>query len=93
MPSQRVKLVNKRGLHARASAKFVKCAERFDAQTQVTSHNDVGHETVIADSIMEVLMLGSACGEEITISTSGKEADQALRALTELVANHFGECE
>ncbi len=93
MPAQRVKLVNKRGLHARASAKFVKCAEKFDAHVEVTSHNDVGHETVIADSIMEILMLGSACGEEITISTSGKDADLALEALSELVANHFGECE
>ncbi len=93
MPSETVILVNKRGLHARASAKFVKCAEQFDAYTEVTSHNAVGHETVVADSIMELLMLGSACGEKLTIKTSGPEAISALNALVELVSTHFGEGE
>jgi len=93
VPSETVTLVNKRGLHARASAKFVKCAEQYDAYIEVTSHNDVGHETVVADSIMELLMLGSACGEKLTIKTSGAQANTALKALVDLVSNHFGEGE
>jgi phosphocarrier protein len=91
--SRRVTLVNKRGLHARASAKFVKCVERFDARVEVTSHNDVCVETVEADSIMELLMLGSACGEDITITAKGSDARQAADALADLVNDHFGEGE
>ena len=66
-----VKLVNKRGLHARASNKFMECVLRFNAEVLVRSHNDVCAETVVADSVMELLLLGSACGEEITISAIG----------------------
>lgn len=91
--SRRVTLINKRGLHARASAKFVSCVERFSAQVTVTSHNDVCAETVEADSIMELLMLGSACGEDITITASGEDAQQAADALAALVEDHFGEGE
>lgn len=91
--SRRVTLVNKRGLHARASAKFVKCVEGFNASVEVTSHNDVCMETVEADSIMELLMLGSACGEDITITAKGPEAEQAADALAYLVKDHFGEGE
>lgn len=91
--SVKVRLVNKRGLHARASAKFVACAEDFDAEISVSSHREVGAETVIADSIMELLMLGAACGEEITISATGPDAPDALLALKALVADHFGEGE
>lgn len=82
-----------RGLHARASAKFVSCAEQFTSKIQVTSHNTVGSETVIADSIMELLMLGSACGEEITIAAEGPDSQVALKALVSLVENRFGEGE
>ncbi len=87
----RVTLINKRGLHARASNKFVACVSEFDAEVEVTSHNDVCAETVIADSVMELLLLGSACGEDITISATGPEAEQALAALVDLVSNRFGE--
>ena len=90
---QRVTLVNKRGLHARASAKFVACAEGFDAEIHVTSHNDVCAETVVADSIMELLMLGSACGEDISIAATGPQAQDAVTALSTLVEDHFGEGE
>lgn len=89
--SERVKLTNKRGLHARASHKFVKRALEFDAQIKVRSHNDVCAETVIADSVMELLLLGSAFGEDITISAQGPEAQAAVAALTDLVENRFGE--
>lgn len=89
----KVKLVNKRGLHARASNKFMECVLRFNAEVSVRSHNDVCAETVIADSVMELLLLGSACGEEITISATGKEAKPAISALVELVETGFGESE
>ena len=88
-----VKLVNKRGLHARASNKFMECVMRFNADVMVRSHNDVCAETVVADSVMELLLLGSACGEDITISATGDEAGSAVSALVELVESRFGESE
>ena len=88
-----VKLVNKRGLHARASHKFMECVLSFDAEVLVRSHNDICAETVVADSVMELLLLGSACGEDITISATGKEAQPAINALVELVESRFGEAE
>ena len=88
-----VTLVNKRGLHARASHKFMECVMSFDAEVLVRSHNDVCAETVVADSVMELLLLGSACGEDITISATGQEAQPAVSALVELVESRFGESE
>lgn len=64
---------------------------QFDADIEVTSHNDVCAETVVADSVMELLLLGSAFGEDITISAKGPEAQKALDALVELVSSRFGE--
>lgn len=86
----RVRLVNKRGLHARASNKFVKIVVAYDAHITVTSHSDHA-ETVVADSIMELLMLGSACDEDITICATGVEAQPAVEALVALVESRFGE--
>lgn len=80
-------------MHARASAKFVACVEEFDAEVSVSSHREPGAETVIADSIMELLMLGAACGEDITISATGPDADASVKALSALIADHFGEGE
>lgn len=88
-----VTLINKRGLHARASNKFMECVLRFDAEVLVRSHNDVCAETVVADSVMELLLLGSACGEDITISATGAQAQSAVSALVELVEARFGESE
>lgn len=88
-----VTLVNKRGLHARASNKFMECVMRFNAEILVRSHNDVCAETVVADSVMELLLLGSACGEDITISATGEDAQPAVLALVELVQSRFGESE
>ena len=89
----RMTLTNIRGLHARASAKFVSCAGAFLSTVEVTSHNSVGAETVIADSVMELLMLGSCVGEDITIRATGPEPDAktALAVLEALVTNNFGE--
>lgn len=71
----------------------MECVMRFDAQVLVRSHNDVCAETVVADSVMELLLLGSACGEEITISATGQEAEPAITALVDLVEDRFGESE
>ncbi len=89
--SEKVRLTNKRGLHARASHKFVERALDFDAEVKVRSHNEVCADTVVADSVMELLLLGSACGEEITISAQGREAKSAVQALVLLVQERFGE--
>ena len=80
-------LVNQRGLHARASAKFVQLAERFEATISVSKDG----ESVNATSIMGLMMLGAACGTQITVSASGPQAEEALTALTALVVDKFGE--
>jgi len=91
--TSRVTLRNKRGLHARASAKFAQLATSFDARIEVTSCNDICQETVVGDSIMELLLLGSACGEDISITAHGPDADAAIKALSTLVESRFGEDE
>ncbi len=80
-------IVNTRGLHARAAAKFVKLADGFDAEISI-SHGEL---TVSARSIMGLLMLGAAKGASITLAASGKDAKPALEALATLVADGFGE--
>ena len=80
-------LANQRGLHARASAKFVHLAESFNAAVSVTKDG----ETVHATSIMGLMMLGAAFGTQITITASGAEAEKAIAELTALVADKFGE--
>ncbi len=82
-----VEIVNKKGLHARASAKFVQTAEQFQAEIAVTR----GHETVGGTSIMGLMMLAAAPGTTITISANGPQAAAALDALCALVADRFGE--
>jgi phosphocarrier protein HPr len=82
-------IVNRKGLHARATAKFVQCVDQFDADIKVTRCG----ETVGGDSIMGILTLGAAMGSTITVSATGKQAEAALTALEALVANRFGEDE
>ena len=82
-----VEIVNKKGLHARASAKFVQMAEQFDAAIIVTR----GHETVGGTSIMGLMMLGAATHTTISIQATGKEAAPAVEALVALVSDKFGE--
>lgn len=93
LKSTRVTLRNRRGLHARASAKFATLAQSFDAKIEVTSCNDVCQETVVGNSIMELLLLGSACGEDISITAHGPDAEAAIKALSTLVEDRFGESE
>jgi phosphocarrier protein len=82
-----VEIVNKRGLHARASAKFVKCASTFEAEVRVSKD---GH-TVDARSIMGLMMLAAGPGCCIEIEAEGAEAEAALDALVELVTSRFDE--
>ncbi len=82
-----VEIVNARGLHARASAKFVKLAAQFDAEIRV-SRDD---HTVDAQSIMGLMMLAAGPGSEVEIEASGAEAEAALEALCKLIADRFDE--
>jgi phosphocarrier protein HPr len=85
--SRELTIVNRKGLHARATAKFVQCCERFDARITVSRDG----ETVGGSSIMGILTLGAAQGTTIVVEASGPGAQEALDALAELVANRFGE--
>jgi phosphocarrier protein HPr len=82
-----IEIVNKKGLHARASAKFVQTAEQFDAAITVAR----GHESVGGTSIMGLMMLTAGPGVTITISATGREAAPAVEALCALIASRFGE--
>jgi phosphocarrier protein HPr len=84
-----LKIVNRKGLHARATAKFVQCAETFDAAIQVTRCG----ETVGGTSIMGILTLGAAMGSTITVTATGPDAAPAIDALAHLIADRFGEDE
>jgi phosphocarrier protein len=80
-------IINQRGLHARASAKFVKCAESFNADITVSRDG----MSVPATSIMGLMMLGAAMGTSISVEATGPEAEEALEALAQLVASKFDE--
>jgi phosphocarrier protein HPr len=80
-------IINQRGLHARASAKFVKCAESFNADITVSRDG----MSVPATSIMGLMMLGAAMGTSIAVEARGPEAAKALEALAQLVASKFDE--
>ena len=82
-----LEIINKKGLHARASAKFVQTVERFDASVKVTRAG----ETVGGNSIMGLMMLAAAPGTSITIEASGREAAAAMDAIQTLIASRFGE--
>jgi phosphocarrier protein HPr len=85
--SREIPIINKRGLHARASAKFVQMVERFDAEIWVTR----GGETVGGTSIMGLMMLSAGPGTSILVSAIGPEAEAAISAITELCASKFHE--
>ena len=85
--SRDMAIVNRKGLHARATAKFVQCVERFDADITVSK----GGETVGGTSIMGILTLGAGIGSTITVTAKGPEAEAALAAIALLVAGKFGE--
>ena len=85
--SRSVEVLNKRGLHARASAKFVTLASGLPAQIEVEKDGS----KVCGTSIMGLMMLGAAMGDRITISATGEGAGEAVAALAELVETKFGE--
>ena len=86
-PARVLRIVNTKGLHARASAKFVQCAAKFDAVVQVSKDGS----TVVGTSIMGLMMLGAGIGSDLTISARGPQSVEALDALEALVAARFGE--
>ena len=85
--SRLLPIINEKGLHARASAKFVETVERFDARATVEKDG----MSVSGDSIMGLLMLAAGRGCEIALQTSGPQATELADALTDLVAQRFGE--
>jgi phosphocarrier protein len=82
-----LRITNEKGLHARAAARFVKTAERFDATVEVMKDG----ATVSGDSILGLMMLAAAAGSRICVGTTGPDATAALDALAALVENNFDE--
>ncbi len=80
-------IINQKGLHARASAKFVQLVEKFNADVRVTR----GTETVGGTSIMGLMMLAASPGTSITVSATGAEAAAVITALENLLSTRFGE--
>jgi phosphocarrier protein HPr len=87
--ARELRIINRRGLHARASAKFVQTVERFDSDVTVTRCG----ETVGGRSIMGLLTLGAAQGTSIMVTAKGSDATSCLQAIDDLLANRFGEDE
>jgi phosphocarrier protein len=84
-----LEICNKKGLHARASAKFVQTVERYDAEVKVTR----GNESVGGTSIMGLMMLAAGTGTTITVEATGKQAAEVVEALAALVSGRFTEDE
>ena len=82
-----LKIINEKGLHARASAKFVETVEAYDADASVTKDG----MRVGGDSIMGLMMLAASKGSEITVETNGNQADALGYAIKRLVEDYFGE--
>jgi len=86
-PEAIVTIRNRKGLHARASAKFVKCAERFTADISVTREG----QTVLGTSILGLMLLAAGPGATLHILAKGPEGPEAIEALVDLVEGGFGE--
>lgn len=89
MIEKQLTIINKLGLHARASAKFVSTANRFQSQLTVKK----GNQTVNGKSIMGVMMLAANQGSEIILTFDGPDEEKMAEAMTSLVTNKFGEPE
>ena len=87
MLQQEAEIINKLGLHARASAKLTQLAARFESDVQVMRNN----RKVNAKSIMGVMMLAAGKGSKITVEISGPDEEQAMDAISKLVGEYFGE--
>jgi phosphocarrier protein len=89
---------NRKGIHARAAAKFVKTVETFDAQVKVRKvTNKLGHEehmpAISGSSILALMMLGAECGATIEVVTQGRQALEAMQNVRDLINGKFGEGE
>lgn len=82
-----LEITNKKGLHARASAKFVQTVERYDADVKVTRAG----ETVGGNSIMGLMMLAAGPGTSITVEAKGRDAAEVIDAISTLIGDRFGE--
>ena len=89
MVRQKITIINKLGLHARAAAKFVSCASAFSSRIQVGNDGKM----VDGKSIMSIMMLAASRGTELDIEIDGRDEEEALMALTQLVENKFDEGE
>ena len=89
MPSAEIEIINKLGLHARASAKLSQLAAQFPCEIFLSRNG----RQINAKSIMGVMMLAAGLGSTVTLETVGEKADEALQALTALINDRFGEGE
>ena len=89
MPIAEIQIVNKLGLHARASAKLSQLAAQFPCEILLSRNG----RQINAKSIMGVMMLAAGIGSSVTLETVGQQADEAMQALTALINNRFGESE
>jgi phosphocarrier protein len=89
MPTAEIEIINKLGLHARASAKLSQLAAQFPCEILLSRNG----RQINAKSIMGVMMLAAGIGSTVTLETVGDQADEAMQALTELINNRFGEGE
>jgi len=89
MPVAEIEIINKLGLHARASAKLSQLAAQFPCEILLSRNG----RQINAKSIMGVMMLAAGIGSSVTLETVGEQADEAMQALTELINNRFGEGE
>ncbi len=87
--TREIPIINRKGLHARATAKLVHCVEQFEANVTVSRCG----ETVGGQSIMGILTLGAGIGSTISVAATGKQAQDAIDAIAALIANRFGEDE
>ncbi|MDT8896393.1 HPr family phosphocarrier protein [Halomonas sp. I1] len=87
MPSRKLTLTNKRGLHARAATRLVQCCQPYNATVTVTH----GGQTADAGNIMSLLMLAAPCGTELLVAAEGDDGDTVLDALEELFEARFDE--
>jgi len=87
MLEQQIEIVNKLGLHARAAAKLVSVASRFESHIEI----HFGSQTADAKSIMAVMMLAASKGSRISIQIDGRDQQEAMTAVTELINNYFEE--
>lgn len=89
MPERRITIVNKLGLHARAASKLVNLAKGFACNVELVS----GDTRVDGKRIMSVMLLGASKNTELILATDGEDAEEALTALSDLIADKFGEGE